>query len=170
MYGVTGSGKTTLAGRLSEKTGIPWQAVDDLTWEPGWIQVPDEVQRERIATICERDAWILDAAYSRWADIPMSRVELVVALDFPRLVSLTRLVRRTLTRAIDGKPICNGNRETLKMMLSRDSILLWHFKSFRRKREHIERWCRAPGSFEVLRFRSPRDVERWLEGIEREDS
>ena len=28
---MTGSGKTTLAARLSEATGVPWHSVDDLT-------------------------------------------------------------------------------------------------------------------------------------------
>ena len=33
VYGVTGSGKTFLAERISAATGIPWHAVDDLTWD-----------------------------------------------------------------------------------------------------------------------------------------
>ena len=48
IYGVTGSGKTTLAARLSELSGLTWHSVDDLSWEPGWVPVPDEVQRERV--------------------------------------------------------------------------------------------------------------------------
>jgi ADP-ribose pyrophosphatase YjhB (NUDIX family) len=41
IYGVTGSGKTTLAARLAGATGIGWHCVDDLSWEPGWVAVPD---------------------------------------------------------------------------------------------------------------------------------
>jgi adenylate kinase family enzyme len=40
LYGVTGSGKTHLAARLSEKTSVPWYSVDDLSWMPGWQEVP----------------------------------------------------------------------------------------------------------------------------------
>lgn len=47
LYGVTGSGKTTLAARLSQATGIPWHSVDELTWEPDWIPVPEDEQRLR---------------------------------------------------------------------------------------------------------------------------
>ena len=52
VYGVTGSGKTSIAERISTATTIPWYSVDDLTWEPGWTPVAEDVQRRRIAAIC----------------------------------------------------------------------------------------------------------------------
>ena len=140
---MTGSGKTTLARRLGELTGIPWHEADQLTWEPGWVQVSDEEQRSRIQAICDQDAWILDTAYGKWIDVPLARAELIVALDYPRWVSLGWLIKRTLARATDREPVCNGNQESWKLMFSRDSILLWHFKSFRRKRARIS-FCKHP--------------------------
>jgi adenylate kinase family enzyme len=128
VYGVTGSGKTVLAERISRTTGIPWHAVDELTWDPGWIEVPEDEQRRRIAAICAGERWVLDTAYGKWLDVPLARVELIVALDFPRWRSLSRLIRRSVARAIDGKPICNGNRESFRNLLSRRSIVRWHFK------------------------------------------
>jgi adenylate kinase family enzyme len=62
VYGVTGSGKTALAERLSAITGIPWHSVDDLTWEPQWVPVPEDEQRRRIEAICTGERWILDTA------------------------------------------------------------------------------------------------------------
>src|SRR5688500_5571118 len=87
IYGVSGSGKTTLAEKLSRVTSLPWYSVDDLTWEPGWVEVADGEQRRRISEICARSEWILDTAYGRWRDIPLSRAEVIVALDYPRWVS-----------------------------------------------------------------------------------
>jgi adenylate kinase family enzyme len=162
VYGVTGSGKTSLARRISAATGIPWHAVDDLTWEPGWIEVPAAEQERRIAAICAERRWVLDAAYGRWLHIPLARAELIVALDYPRWRSLFRLIRRCVARAIDGRPICNGNRETFRHMLSRNSIVGWHFKSFRRKRARMRAWEVDPNTPAVVRFTRPRQVERWL--------
>lgn len=162
VYGVTGSGKTTLAARISDRSGIPWHAVDDLTWEPGWVPVPDGEQRRRLEAVCSEERWILDAAYGRWLDIPFARVQLVVALDFPRWVSLVRLVRRSVARAVDRQTMCNGNHESFRHLFSRDSIVVWHFRSFRRKRDRMRAWETDPAGPAVVRLRSPREVERWL--------
>lgn len=167
IYGVTGSGKTTLAARLGARLGIRWHAVDELTWEPGWVGVPPAEQRRRIEAICAADEWILDTAYGSWLDVPLARAELIVALDYPRWLSLARLVRRTLARAVDGRPICNGNRETLRQAFSRASIVRWHFRSFRRKREQMRDWERDPGVPRVVRLRSPRQARRWLARLDR---
>jgi len=166
IYGVTGSGKTTLARRVAETTGLPWHSVDDLTWEPGWISVPPEEQRRRLAAICAGERWIIDSAYSSWLDLVLARVELIVALDYPRWRSLARLVRRTLRRAIDRRTICNGNTESFRQMLGRDSIVVWHFRSFARKRARMLAWAADPAGPEVIRLTSPAATRRWLAGLQ----
>ena len=162
MYGVTGSGKTTLAERVSRATGLPWHPVDELTWQPGWVEVPADEQRRRISEICAGPEWILDTAYGTWLDVPLSRAELIVALDYPRWVSLSRLVRRTVARCVDRRPICNGNTESLRNAFSKKSIVWWHFQSFRRKRDRIRRWAAAPDGPRVLHLTTPRQTEAWL--------
>lgn len=165
VYGVTGSGKTTLARQLGERTGLPWHAVDDLTWLPGWVEVPADEQRRRIAAICAGQRWVLDAAYGKWLDVPMARVQLIVGLDYPRWLSLQRLIRRTIARAIDRRPICNGNVETFRQIFSRDWIVVWHFKSFTRKRERMRRWAADPQAPDTVLLRSPRQTRRWLAAL-----
>ena len=162
VYGVTGSGKTTLAERLSRVTSLPWYSVDDLTWEPGWVAVPPEEQRRRVSAICAQPEWILDTAYGIWRDIPLARAELIVALDYPRWVSLQRLLRRTMARCVDRRPICNGNTESLRLAVSRNSIVGWHFRSFSRKRARIREWAAQEGEPRVLRLATPRQAEAWL--------
>lgn len=162
MYGVTGSGKTTMAREIAARTGLPWHSVDDLTWDPGWVMVPGEEQERRIAAICAGDRWILDTAYGTWRHIPLARAETIVALDYPRWLSLGRLVRRTVRRAVDHKPICNGNTESFRQAFSRDSIIVWHFRSFARKRARIREWAADPPVASVVRLTSPRAARRWL--------
>lgn len=169
IYGVTGSGKTTLARRIGEKTGLPWHSVDDLTWEPGWVEVPFEEQRRKIEAICEQPCWILDTAYGAWRDVPLAKADLIVALDYPRWLSLFRLVKRTIRRAIDRKPVCNGNRESFKTMFSHNSILIWHFKSFRSKKTRIAEWSAKPDGPSIVRITKPTELNNWLEGLTKVD-
>jgi adenylate kinase family enzyme len=161
IYGVTGSGKTTLAKKLSELTALPWYSVDDMTWEPGWVEVANDEQRRRISEICAQPRWILDTAYGRWRDIPLSRAELIVALDYPRWVSLQRLLRRTAARCRDRTPICNGNTESLRTTLGPNSIIRWHFRSFSRKRDRIQLWVSQADGPRVLRLTNPRQTKSW---------
>lgn len=164
-YGVTGSGKSTLAQRLAELSGLPYHSVDDLTWLPGWVARTPEEQRAIFDEICQGERWLLDTAYGQWIDVVLPRVQLILALDYPRWLSLARLLRRTAARATDGQLVCNGNRETWRQALSRDSIVVWHFRSFARKRARIRRWL-AEGR-PVVRLTSPRELERWLQALER---
>jgi adenylate kinase family enzyme len=165
IYGVTGSGKTTLAGKVAARTGLPFHSVDDLTWEPGWVGVPADEQRRRIAAICAGDQWILDSGYSSWLDVVLARVDLIVALDYPRWRSLAWLARRTLARAIDRRQICNGNTETFRQMLSSDSILVWHFRSFASKQAQMRAWAADPAGPAVVRLTSPAATRRWLQSL-----
>lgn len=169
LYGVTGSGKSTAAARLSAAIGIPWTSVDDLTWEPGWVAVPEEEQRRRFEEICAGDTWLLDTAYGAWLDVPLARVELVVALDYPRWFSLLRLVRRTFGRLVDKRTICNGNVETVRGLFGPDAIIVWHFKSFRSKRERVRAWMADPAGPRVLRFTRARDLDAWIAALDRAD-
>ncbi|MEV7092386.1 adenylate kinase [Amycolatopsis sp. NPDC051045] len=165
VYGVTGSGKSTLAARIAERTGLPYHSADDLSWEPGWVPVPDEEQRRRISEVCAGERWVLDAAYGKWRDIVLARTQLVVGLDYPRRLSLSRLVRRTFLRAVTRERICNGNVESVRQVFSADSIIRWHFTSFATKRARIRAWAADPSGPAVVRLTSPRETRRWLETL-----
>jgi adenylate kinase family enzyme len=165
VYGVTGSGKTTLARRIGEHLGLPWHSIDDLMWDPGWVQVPDELQRERIAAVCGGPAWVIDAAYGKWADVPLGSADLIVGLDFPRRLSLTRLLRRTLTRMILRTRVCNGNVESWRSLIGADAIVVWHFRSYRRKQTRMRHWHATLTRPKVLLFRSSREVDDWLRSL-----
>ncbi|MDQ6938074.1 MAG: adenylate kinase [Actinomycetota bacterium] len=167
IYGVTGSGKTTLAERIADRTGLPWHSVDELTWEPDWTPIAAHEQRRRISLLCAQPRWILDTAYGPWLDVPLGRAELIVALDYPRWLSLARLLRRTTLRTLDQRPICNGNTETLGQVFSRESIVVWHFRSFARKRARIRAWATDPSGPALVRLTSPRATSRWLAGLPR---
>ena len=165
VHGVTGSGKSTLAAAIAASTGLPWHDVDQLTWEPEWVPVSEAEQRKRFQAICADQRWVLDTAYRSWNDIPLARTDLVVGLDYPRWVSLARLLRRTAARIVGRRLFCNGNRETLRSALGRDSIVRWHFSTFASQRATIRRWATSPTGPPVVVLRSPAATRRWLDSL-----
>ncbi len=165
IYGVTGSGKTTLAKMLSQIAALPFHSVDDLAWEPGWVMVPQDEQRRRIEEICRQPRWILDTAYSSWIDVPLERAELIICLDYPRWMSFARLLNRTVCRILDKRRICNGNVESLRTLLSSDSILLWHGKSFKRKRFRMRQWKTKPPTRDFLIFENHKKLMNWIDSL-----
>ncbi|MDP5228712.1 MULTISPECIES: adenylate kinase [Arthrobacter] len=167
LHGVTGTGKTTTANRLSELAGIPWHSADDeIGWMPAadapWTNRAPEEMRAIAAGICAQDDWILDSAYGHFTDLVLARAELVVGLDYSRLLTFLRLLRRTIHRIRSHESVCNGNVETLRQALSRDSILIWHLTSFRGKRARLHAWAADPSAPPVLILKSPAELESWL--------
>jgi adenylate kinase family enzyme len=150
--------------QLGELTGIPMTSVDDICWNPGWVQMPRDEQIERFDGITRGEAWVLDAAYGHWRDLVIARADLVVALDYARATSLSRLLRRTTRRVIDGAEVCNGNRETFRgAAFSRDSVVVWHFTAFGNKRREMRAWEDAASGPPVIRLRRPRHARAFLE-------
>lgn len=165
VYGVTGSGKSTLAATVANQAGLPWHAIDESTWEANWTSAPLAEQRARIAAVCADECWILDGAYGTWLDIVLTRVDLIVGLDYPRWRSLSRLLVRTFARVVDKRPVCNGNIETIRGTFGPESIILWHFRSFCRKRDRIRRWAASAGYPPITVLRSERQTRRWLQSV-----
>jgi len=163
FYGVTGSGKSSAARAYAQATGLPeFSADDDIGWMPGWQQRTVEDQRDLAAAIAAQDRWVLDSAYGVWRDVVLPRAELVVGLDYPRWLSLARLVRRSLRRVATREPVCNGNRETLARLFIHESIIRWHFRSFTRKRQVMRSLRSDPAMPPAVLFGHPRQLEAWL--------
>jgi hypothetical protein len=168
--GTTGSGKTTFARDLAQALGVPHVELDALFWGPRWTPVAREVFRARADAATAGDAWIADGNYggSGVRDIVWGRADTVVWLDYSLPVLLWRLLRRTVGRIRSGQEFWpdTGNRETVRVaFLSRDSILVWLFRTYWRRKRLMPVALARPefAHLVVHRFRTPRDAARWLE-------
>lgn len=164
IVGTSGSGKTTLARQIAERLGIPHIEQDALHWEADWAAAPLDVMRERIKQATNAPSWALDGNYSKTRDIVWSRATHLIWLDYPFPLVFWRILYRTLRRVVLREELWNGNRESLRMMFSRESILVWVITTYhRRKREYPELLARPEhGHLTVYRFRSPRETDSWL--------
>ena len=167
VIGTSGSGKTTVARRAAEALGVPHVELDALHWEPGWREAPLEAFRARVRDAIRGDRWVVDGNYSKVRDIVWGGADTVLWLDYPFHVLFTRLLRRTLRRIVTRERLWNDNRESLRMMLSRDSILLWAISSYPRRKVEIPELMSAP-EYAHIRFlvhASPAETEEWLNSL-----
>lgn len=164
VVGSTGSGKTTLAWTLAQQLERPHVELDALHWGPNWQAAPLELFRQRVVVALDRPQWVADGNYSQVRDLVWTRADTVVWLDYPVRVILGRLLRRTARRVVTGEELWNGNREELRNAISRDSIILWALKTYRRRRREYPELLAQPEHAHLsdIRLRSPRETDQWL--------
>jgi adenylate kinase family enzyme len=170
VIGTTGSGKTALAQRVSERLGVPFFDLDALYWGPDWTPYPDEQFRAAVRQALSADAWAAGGNYSRARDIVWARADTLVWLDYPLPLVLWRLLRRTARRIRTREELWAGNRETFRaQFLSRDSLFLYALRSHPRHRRQYPLALSQPehAHLAVLRFRDPRETRRWVDGLSR---
>ncbi len=166
VVGATGSGKTTFAASLAAKLEVPHIELDALHWEPNWLMAELEVFRNRVASVIQAERWVADGNYSKVRDLVWSRADTVIWLDYSLVLTLTRLLRRTLARVLTGEELWNGNRERFaEQFLSSESILLWAFKAHARYRATYPALLASEAyrHLRVVRLRTRQDTERWLQ-------
>ena len=166
VFGTTGSGKSWLAERLAARTGLRVVELDGLYWGRDWQPAPLDLFRYRVECEIRDESWIVVGIYGQVRDLTWSAADTLVWLDLPRPLVLGRLLRRTLRRIRTREELWGtGNRETFRQaFLSRQSILLWAWRTHGLNRERFERACAdLPAGKTVVRLRSRRDVDRFLE-------
>lgn len=101
---------------------------------------------EFIGTIRQRTeskCWVAAGNYMNYQG-RIERAELIVWLDYPFRIVLWRVLRRTAYRLISRKPLWNGNRETLRLTFSRESIIIWVFQTYWKRRKQFPLCSNGP--------------------------
>lgn len=147
IVGCSGAGKTRLAQHL-----------------------PRAEFRERVETALQAPRWIVEGAYSAVRPLTLSRADTVIWLDLPRPVVMRQIITRTLGRLLLRKALWNGNRESLRNLLSLDperSIILWAWTrhALYRERFAAERTDPANAGIRFIRFGSRAELDAWLDQL-----
>jgi adenylate kinase family enzyme len=160
----SGNGKTTLGRELARRLAVPFHEIDGLNHGPGWTEATPNALRARVEPLVAGDRWVIDGVYrGKLGDLVLAAADTIIWLDLPVRVWLPRLVRRTARRILRREELWNGNRETLRAAFwGRDALIPFALRShFRRRRDYPVSLAR----YEVVRLRSPGEVERWLATI-----
>lgn len=168
VIGTSCSGKTVFAAQLATRLGCGHIELDQLFWLPGWQAREREDFRAKVLIATEPSRWVVDGNYGLVRDITWRRATDIVWLDFPFLIVFGRALRRSVKRILTREPLFAGNRETLqKTFLSRESILLWVLRTYRRRRREYPSLFRQPSHshLKIHRLHSPGEASRFLSAI-----
>lgn len=88
VIGCPGSGKTTFAEKLNQRTGLPLYYLDAIWHKPDKTHISREEFDRRIWEIFATDEWILDGNYSRTIEMRLKKCDTVILFDLPTEVCL----------------------------------------------------------------------------------
>ncbi len=94
IIGCPGSGKSTFARALQEKTGLPLFYLDMLYWNKDKTTVSKDVFRERLKNVLSKDKWIIDGNYGSTMEMRMLECDTVFFLDFDVEICLSGIKER----------------------------------------------------------------------------
>jgi adenylate kinase family enzyme len=83
VTGLAGSGKSTFALALADKTSLRVIHLDLEFWKPGWVAPSEAEWRSKQGVVLAGDAWIADGNYTETLDLRVERADTVVVLDMP---------------------------------------------------------------------------------------
>jgi len=163
VMGSSGSGKSTMAKRLGESTGLPVVHLDSISWSPGWVETPKDIFEAKLREAADRPAWIIDGNYRSWGlDYRLERADTVIFLDFSRCTCLLRALKRWVKYYGRTRPdLGEGCPEKIDMWL-----IKWIWGYPKRARGKTLEWLSAIGPpKQAYHLKGNRAVKRFLDEI-----
>jgi len=168
VVGDSGSGKTTFARRLASRLGVPHRELDEVFLGPNWQQRDNDEAVADLRTWLEHhgtDGWVVDGNWNTRIGTLLDDADIIVWLDYSRTVIMTRVIRRTLGRALLRRRTYHGNRERMTAIFRRDpedNIIMWAWTAY----SHYQQLYGdlAARDTRVVRLASPRQARQWLDG------
>ena len=164
VAGTSGAGKTTLARAAAGLLGCPHVELDSLHHGPGWTKRPEF--EDDVGRVVAGASWVSEWQYSAVRETLLARADLLVWLDLPRRVVMSRVVRRTVRRRIRREVLWNGNTEpSLRTFLTdRDHIVRWAWRTHAATAARVGAAGATRPELVVVRLRTPAQVAAWVEG------
>jgi adenylate kinase family enzyme len=164
LVGNSGSGKTTLGRQIAARLGLVRIELDSLYHRPGWQEsTRDQLRVELVPRLQAAEAaggWVVDGNYvDKVSDLTVDVADTVVWLDLPRSLVVRQVTGRTVGRLLTRQELWNGNRESLRNVVSMDprrSIVRWSWTQHDRYRDEFGALASA-SSARWIRVRSRAD-------------
>ena len=161
IMGCSGEGKSTLARKLGEKTGLPVIHIDQLFWKPGWVESGKEEIDQKILAAAAGEKWIMDGNYTRTLTQRLERCDLVIYLDFPRWFCIWSILRRYFQNI--GKVRPDMPEGCLEKVDREFLTWVWEYNGKHREKFY-EAFAMMPRG-KVIILKNRREVKKFLKQI-----
>ncbi|MBD2816061.1 adenylate kinase [Xenorhabdus sp. Flor] len=163
IVGVTGSGKSTLASWLAERANLQHFELDSLHWLPNWNNRSTEEFRSLVAKKTSGENWVTCGNYREVRELIWSRSTHIIWLNYSFRVVLWRSLKRAFSRVLFKTEFCNGNTQSARDLFSRNSIILWLFRTYwKRRDEYKEKLVNTDLPLILIEVKHPRDLHSEL--------
>lgn len=118
ILGPVGSGKTTLAKRLSKELSIPFYELDNVVWEyhPGGDirRSPEEIDK-LFKDILNKDDWIIENVGKEYFDKGFDEADTIIYLNIPKFILYKRVLIRWIKQKLGIEKSCY--KADIKMLI-----------------------------------------------------
>jgi adenylate kinase family enzyme len=162
VIGSGGAGKSTLARRLADRTGLPLVHLDALFWRAGWRKTSKQEWTRTVEELVQRDAWVMDGNYGGTLDRRLEAADTVIFLDLSRWTCLRRAVKRRIQFHGRSRPdVAKGCSEQLTWEFLR---WVWNYPKKHRPKL-LTKLAELASDKNVVVLRSPAEVEGFLTSL-----
>ena len=167
IFGNAGGGKSTLARRLAELTGLPLYVVDLMQFRAGGAKVPHDEFLQAHADLLRHDKWIIDGfgnvaiAWERF-----SVADTLIYVDLPLLTHYSWVTKRFIKGLFANPKGWPKDSPLWSSTLSSYRVIpLCHQRLTPKYRQLV---VQAAESKRVHHLKSPAQIRSFLEAVENE--
>lgn len=162
VIGSGGSGKSTFAIRLAERSGLPLIHLDAHYWRPGWVEPTKGDWAADIEQLISGDQWIMDGNFGGSLERRLAACDTIIFLDIAPWICLWRVIRRRIRHHGRARPdMTAGCHERLTWEF------VWWILSYPVKRKPVilQRVAKLQPGQRVTVLRSSRAAESFLQSL-----
>lgn len=166
IIGSGGSGKSTFARNLGEKTGLPVIHLDKEYWKPNWQETAKDEWHRKVEEFVERDSWIIDGNYGGTMDIRLNKADTVIFLDLPTVTCIYSIIKRRIIYLNKTRPdMCDGCKEKMDLEFF---LWVWNYKK-RSRPKIIERLDSFKNENKnIIIFKTRKQVNRFINKLNKQ--
>ncbi|MFA5962078.1 MAG: hypothetical protein WC848_05330 [Parcubacteria group bacterium] len=82
IIGISGTGKTRLARKLSDFSKIPVTHYDEFVWGENWKEIDEKIVEQKLEEIIKKDRWIIEGFIHPAAKSKLKNADTIIYLDY----------------------------------------------------------------------------------------